>query len=59
MQKNLQNSFQKLDKPSAKETFAAFLDNNLKLLRIYEKYSIDVYDSDDDDDVDEGKREKT
>ncbi|XP_005176508.1 WASH complex subunit 2 isoform X2 [Musca domestica] len=59
---NLQptNGVDKLDKPSAKETFAAFLDNNLKLLRIYEKYSIDVYDSDDDDDdVDEGKREKT
>ncbi|XP_073813214.1 family with sequence similarity 21 isoform X2 [Musca autumnalis] len=47
-----------LEKPTAKEAFTAFLDNNLKLLRIYEKYTLDVYDSDDDDDIDEGKREK-
>ncbi|XP_061397394.1 WASH complex subunit 2 [Musca vetustissima] len=53
------NGVDKSNKPTAKEAFAAFLDNNLKLLRIYEKYSIDVYDSDDDDNVDERKRQKT
>uniref|UniRef100_A0A1I8PNJ1 FAM21/CAPZIP domain-containing protein n=1 Tax=Stomoxys calcitrans TaxID=35570 RepID=A0A1I8PNJ1_STOCA len=39
------------EKSASKETIAKFIDNNLKLLRNWhEKYSLDIYDSDEDDD---------